>query len=140
VATNLRRDERPADSLHDSSGGLVDGSPELRLLEQRYGDVIRGALRAALANLAAEDRAILQLHYVERLTVGQLAPILATSRATAGRRLVAARDRLAAATLAALGERIGAPGEEIRSILRALVSRLDVSLRGIRAASSVAPG
>jgi len=131
VASNLRRDERPAEPLRESRDGLVDSAPELRLMEQRFGAAFREALGAALAGMPPADRTILKLHYFDGLTVDQLAPILDTSRSTAGRRLAAARDRLEADTLALLGERIPATSEELRSVLRALVSRLEVSLRTV---------
>lgn len=134
TASNLRRSERPtADLAHADAAlhALTAASPELAVLAERYGSQVREAMRDAFRALDATERTLLRLHHLDGLTVEQLAPILGTSRATAGRRLIAARERLGAVTLALLADRTHATPAELRSVLRVLVSRLDVSLRGV---------
>ena len=48
-------------------------SPELGIVQRRYGDVFRAALREALAGLSPEDRSLLRLHYLESLNIGNIA-------------------------------------------------------------------
>ena len=131
VASNLRRGERPTQELDDADGqqALAHAAPELVLLEQRFAVPFRAALRDAFLGLDPEERTVLKLHFWDGLTVEQLGPILGVSRATAGRRLIAARRALEAVTIDLLGDRTQAPPSELRSALRVLVSRLDVSLR-----------
>jgi RNA polymerase sigma-70 factor (ECF subfamily) len=133
TASNLRRGERPTTDLDHASAlpGLAAASPELSLLAQRYGAGLQLALRDAFHALSPSERTVLRLHHLDGLTVDQLAPVLGTSRATAGRRLLAARDHLGSLCLDLLVDRTDTTPAELRSVLRALISRLDVSLRGV---------
>ena len=142
VAGNLVRDERvatdAASELADAGGDGLGASalferPELAVLAGRYQAAFRAAFRAAFAGLPAEQRAALKLHFLDGVTVRGLAPILGVSSATAGRRLLAAQRELADAVLAALAVEVAAPVDELASAVRALVSRLDVSLSALTA-------
>jgi RNA polymerase sigma-70 factor (ECF subfamily) len=129
VASNLVRGDRDHDALDETelAGELAD-APELAVLESRYGAAFRAAFRGAFAALDAEERTLLKLHFIDGISVRKLTPILGVSPATAGRRLLAAQARLGERVLAELAARVETPPVELASVVRALLSRLDVSL------------
>jgi len=88
------RDEARTTGLRDSLQRAADGDVELSFIRGRYEEDFVAALRSALAALADEQRLLLQLRYREELTSDQIAVVLKTSRVTAHRRVVAARDGL----------------------------------------------
>ncbi len=126
-ASKVRRHERVHAGLQPSDP-LPAATPEEEAAERRYGDAFREAFRDAFRGLGAEDRLMLRLHFAEGLNLDRLAAALGFSRATAGRRLLAARTRLCDQTMRVLGERLDASPAEVESLLAALRSRLDVSL------------
>ena len=129
AAANLTRSEKTHEELADNdlpTGALAE-VPELRVLEGRY----RQAFRHAFAQLPVEERAILKLHFVDGVTVRKLVPILGVSSATAGRRLIAAQQHLGDLVIAELAERTDQPASELESVVRALMSKLEVSLSAL---------
>src|SRR6187431_1406609 len=65
---------------------------EISLFKQIYREPVSQAFASACAELAAEDRALLRLHYVDGVTTAKLASMFGISRATLIRRLAAARE------------------------------------------------
>ena len=131
AASNLRRDDaaraaRDANGAAPSSLTAVD--PELALIQRRYGDEFRTALRDAFAALTEEERNVLRLYFNDGLNLDGIARVLGLSRATVGRRMISGRERVLAETLRLLGERIDASPTELLSILGVVRSKLDVSL------------
>jgi RNA polymerase sigma-70 factor (ECF subfamily) len=102
-------------------------TPEEQAVRERYGPLFGEAFREAYHALPAEERLILRLHFTEGLNLERLASALGFSRATAGRRLLAARTTLREETLRVVGARLDAPRDEVESVLRALRSHLDLS-------------
>jgi RNA polymerase sigma-70 factor (ECF subfamily) len=103
-------------------------SPELGIVQRRYGDVFRAALREALAGLSPEDRSLLRLHYLESLNIGNIAVVFHVSRATIGRRVLALRQRLMEEVKGSLRRRLNTTSTELESLLRAVRSDLAMSL------------
>lgn len=133
AASNARRAERPHDELADEvPAAALTEVPELRVMAGSYRAAFRAAFRTAFAALPVEDRTALRLHFLDGVTVRRLAPILGVSTATAGRRLLAAQHRLSEAVLAELAAAIDTPVAELESAVRAIVSRLDVSLSAMQ--------
>jgi RNA polymerase sigma-70 factor (ECF subfamily) len=132
VASNLVRADRPTRELDDdiAAAALTD-APELRVLEARYQRAFRAAFRAAFAALSPVERTLLRLHFVDGITVRKLVPLVGGSPATAGRRLLAAQRRLGEAVLAELSASMATPVGELASIVRTLLSRLEVSLTAL---------
>jgi RNA polymerase sigma-70 factor (ECF subfamily) len=102
-------------------------TPEESAIRARYGDAFNSAFRDAFHGLPPDERLILRLHFAEGLNLDGLAVALGFSRATAGRRIVAARTRLREETMRLLGERLDASPEEVDSVLKALRSRLEIT-------------
>jgi RNA polymerase sigma-70 factor (ECF subfamily) len=135
VADNLRRDEPSPDQLDDDEIGpppaLTWLDPELAAIKRRHGETFRLALADAFASLTAEERNLFRLFYLDGLNLDALAVVLQISRATAGRRMLAARRRILEATLALLGQRLRVDGAELESLLQAVRSGLEISLRAL---------
>jgi RNA polymerase sigma-70 factor (ECF subfamily) len=136
AASNARRNSDNRDRLlaeHDSDSkrALPVIDPALALVKRRYGETFSKALADAFAALDAESRNVLRLHFTDGLNLDAIAKILGTSRATAGRRMLAARESVRDETLRLLGERITASPEEIESLLAVVRSTLDISLAAL---------
>jgi RNA polymerase sigma-70 factor (ECF subfamily) len=105
-----------------------DGDPELEYLKRTYAREFKDAFTAAVAGLSAEERNLLRYHFVHRLTVDQIGIVYQCHRATAARKVAAARDGLLAATRRQLRERLRVEAEVVDSILRLIESQVDLSL------------
>jgi len=130
TALDLVRAERAggaADELVDRLPAAGD-DPELRLLKTRYAEPFARAFRAAIAALEPRDRLLLKQHYLDGLSTETLAPLHGAHRVTIARWLDAARSRVAAETERQLGELLRLPKAELESLMRAVRSRIEVSL------------
>jgi RNA polymerase sigma-70 factor (ECF subfamily) len=130
AAADIGRAERTRQTA-ESASEIPAESPEDAAVRAKYGAAFDQAFRDAFRALSAEDRVVLRLHFAEGLNLDRLAVVLGFSRATAGRRMIAARTRLRDGTMQLLGERLSASRDEIESVLAALRSRLDVSMSAL---------
>lgn len=129
TASNFVRGEKPRVPIEDADlAEALGDAPELRVLEAQYRGAFREAFRDAFAALGPTERAVLKLHFLDGVSVRKLAPLLGVSSATAGRRLQDAQEQLGKHVLAQLGKRVEARPDELESVVRALLSRLDVSI------------
>jgi len=127
LASNARRDAGARPTLE----GLPVPLPptiEDATVRARYGAAFNDAFRRAFAALDSEERLVLRLHYADGLNLDAVADALDFSRATAGRRVLAARKKVRDETLRVLGEELKVTREELESLLVALGSHLEVSL------------
>jgi RNA polymerase sigma-70 factor (ECF subfamily) len=106
-------------------------APEIEILRARYGDEFRAAVRAALARATPEARAVLRMNLVLGLSIDRIAPVYGWSRATAARRLAAAREALHVETKQELVARLKLAPTEIDSLVAVMRSQLDVSVAGL---------
>ena len=127
----LDREKRhPAsdDELEDDQlAATVD--PELMAIRQRHLPQFRQAFKAALDSLNATERNLLRFYLVDGLNIGRIGQIYGKSRATVGRMVVECRKKLLDETRRHLGALTGASEGDVRSLIRLLHSRLDVSIR-----------
>jgi RNA polymerase sigma-70 factor, ECF subfamily len=105
--------------------------PEVTFIKERYGADFQAAFRDAIAAMPAADRALLRLHYGQELGLGELAAMHGWSKATASRRVAAARELLLDAACALLRHRLGVDRAELESLFRVVRSQLEVSLGGL---------
>jgi RNA polymerase sigma-70 factor (ECF subfamily) len=119
-------DEGDVQRLAEATSVELDGA--LLALRERYVVEFRAALQHALGELAAHHRALLRLHYLERMTTGALAKLYQTSRNTLVRRIADARTALFEATIANLTTRVGLPPDQYETLLRLVRSQIDVSI------------
>jgi RNA polymerase sigma-70 factor (ECF subfamily) len=102
--------------------------PELGYLREHYRADVDAAMRAALAALPGQSRALLRYSLVDGWSVDRIGALYGIHRATAARRVAAARQELGAAIRAELAARFGLSVDEVDSIVRLVQSRIDVSL------------
>lgn len=103
-------------------------TPEMQHLRERYREDFKRAFHDALAALDVEDRNLLRLHLVQNVSIDDLAPVLQIHRATVARRLVRARERIAEHTESLLLERLKVTHSEVVSIIKLVLSQMDVSI------------
>jgi RNA polymerase sigma-70 factor, ECF subfamily len=127
---NLKRSPRAREtSLSAGDERVLDSHPEAKLVNAHERFLANEALRGALHELAREDRVLLRMHYLDEVTLEGVAKILGVSRATAARRLAAARDQLVANMRRWLHEERGISTTQVDSLIGALAGQIDVSLR-----------
>jgi len=130
LATLRRGDRRRREDPPESKGGSWAGQldPELDYLKQRYAGEVEAAIVAALADLDARQRTLLQLHLGQRMNIDALGLMYHVSRATAARWLVAARSALAEAARSRLAKALGLSPSEVDSLVALVHSRIDISI------------
>jgi RNA polymerase sigma-70 factor (ECF subfamily) len=130
LALNLRRDAPPEERLGVSAVEQLAtaADPEAALWKQRHGDDFRRAFAEALGALAAEDRELLRLHLLERLTLSQIGQLFALDKSNVSRRLQRVHVTLLDDTRARLGARLRLDSGEVDSLIHGLRSQLDASI------------
>jgi len=94
-------------------------NPEITLLRADQRAHLTSAIADALQSLSPRQRALLRLHVVERLSIDELAPLFAASRASLARWVEDARQQLGASTRRAFASRLGIDASEVDSLLPA---------------------
>ena len=122
--------ERPEENVLEALAALPtpEANAELALIKGRFQYDFRRALRDAFAALSREQRNLLRLYYVDRLTTTELARLLCVSQPTASRRLADAREAVYEETRRLLQERLRLSSREFESFLNVVRSQLDLSL------------
>lgn len=105
----------------------TDG-PELRGMRARYKPEVDAAIRAALVGLPDAARALLRYSLVDGWSIDRIAALYGIHRATAARRVNAARDELGTGIRTELATRLSISVDEVDSIVRLVQSKIDVSL------------
>jgi RNA polymerase sigma-70 factor (ECF subfamily) len=122
------RREQPVDDDALQAAVALHPDAELQYIQERYRHDFQAALSEAAAGLSARERNLLRHHYLDRLSVDQLATLYRAHRATCARWVAGARQRLMEGARARLVERLGLSRGELNSLLRAVRSHLDISL------------
>lgn len=118
--------ERPASDERLLDGPALGDDPELALMKGASSAAFAQAFQQALAALAPREQNLLRQHFLDGLTLDELATLHRVHRATCARWLAQARESVVAATR----ERLGAQSTgEYESILRLVRSRFEVSVR-----------
>jgi RNA polymerase sigma-70 factor (ECF subfamily) len=110
--------------------------PELDFMKARYRDDFREAFQATIEELDTEKKALLRLHYMDGLTIDELATLFAVHRSTVARWIARCRAQIIDLTRRKLGEHLGMTASEIDSVLRLVQSELE---RGLRELLGTAP-
>jgi RNA polymerase sigma-70 factor (ECF subfamily) len=133
-ASKVRRDDARHRTLSESAvaaARLPASDPEIATLRRRYGPMTRDALRRGLAALDPQERTVLKLHFVDDLNLEAIAAVLGLSRATVGRRMLAARERVLAEAVRILGAELHATPTEVKSLFGLLRAELEITLGGV---------
>jgi RNA polymerase sigma-70 factor (ECF subfamily) len=134
VRAALRTFRGKGRSLGDHTLGQMPAltdNPELRHLKGLYQSKFKEAFAEAVQTLSPRERNLLRQHFLHELTFGQLSVLYKVDRATAVRWLGRARKELARQTRLRLMARLGLGESEMGSVMRLVLSRLDMSLRGL---------
>jgi RNA polymerase sigma-70 factor (ECF subfamily) len=123
-----RRKQRPDDEDLILGRLPATGDVELDLIRGSFKESFKSAFTDALAGLDADDRSLLALHYVDDLSIDELARVLGLHRATAARRVAKVRDTLLAGTRDRLHERLQVGNETLDTLMREISSQLHVSV------------
>lgn len=119
----------PAAAL-DHLARSAELSPDLIALG-RHRDALLAAFRAAVAELAAPERTLLRLAYVDALPLEAIGTLLAVNKSTVSRRLAAIRTDILARATARLRAELAIPTADLESLLAVMPRDLDVSLGGL---------
>ena len=127
--TELR--ERAARPAADALGLalLPTDDASFAALKHRHHTDLEAAIAAALAALEPRERAFLRLHLVENVGVEDIGRVYGVSRATMTRWLKAARDTFTRRVHEELRRRLKVEDSELDSLLRTLLSGLELSVR-----------
>lgn len=99
----------------------VEPGPEAMLLRLRCRDELVAAVTASVAALSPRQRQLLRQHYLDGLSIDELASQHGIHRATAARRLVKLREELAQAVRSALVTKLGIGDSTLDSLVGAVV-------------------
>jgi RNA polymerase sigma-70 factor, ECF subfamily len=120
------RDTHEVEAVLDSPSEWMDR--EVSLIKEIYREPVSHAFASACAELDAEERALLRLHYVEGVTTANLAKMFGISRATLIRRLASTRETLLTRVKAALKRTAGVADQDFDSLLQLVKSQIDLRL------------
>jgi RNA polymerase sigma-70 factor (ECF subfamily) len=101
--------------------------PELAAVKEHHRDAFRAAFAEAIAKLSSEDRNLLRLSLIHRMSIDEVGRIYQIHRSTAARRLTRLRDAIAQDTQMYLRVKLGADRQELQSLFRLVQSGLDRS-------------
>lgn len=138
TARRLRRGDHRAQPVDDSF--FLDlaaaDNVELRQMKETYRAEFNASLQRALAAMTPRQRNLLRQQYIDGLSIDELGRLYGVHRATAARWAQAARHELIAATRRILDERLALTDSEFRSLVRLVISQLELSLDAELEASS----
>ena len=131
----LRKGKHETQELElDRAMGELD--PERRHLKDHYRGIFRDSFAAAVQGLETRERNMLRLHFLEGVTLEQLASMYGVHRATVVRQLASIREKVAKGTRGALQSHGAVGARDLESIVDLLKSRFDVSVEGLLASMS----
>ena len=97
-------------------------------MKEHAHDLFADAFKRVLAGLDESGRTILRLHYIDGLTMDQLARLYKTQRSTIARRVAEAREKILEATESLLRDENRLSPSAVASVIRQAKSRLDVTI------------
>ena len=103
-------------------------TPELAALRSRYQPLFREAFRSAFATLSSDERNLVKLHYVDQLSMEELAKLNKVNRSTIFRRLHGCMAKLQETVRDHLTAELGISPQEFDSLANAVRSDLELSL------------
>ncbi len=144
IALKLRSADRPAPDEHVAE--VLEALPapgldaELDLIKQRHRAEFRLALREAFSSLSSDERHLLRLYFVDRLSTTELGTLLRVNQSTVSRWVKSARQSIYEETRRRLQARLHLSAGGFQSFLSVLDSQLDVSLSQLFGEEDRRPG
>lgn len=127
----LRAAESAPPGSDRSEPEAAEPDPEVAYLKRRCARQLEQAFHDTLANLGAEERAMLSLTFLEGLSSGAIGKMYGVDGSTVRRRLQGLREKILARTRELLAETLGADTREIDSLIDFARSRVDVDLSAL---------
>lgn len=128
-ATRIERYEQELDETELL--GITD--PRELMIDGEVVRAVKSAFAAAVAGLRPRERVFLRHAYVERNTLDEIAALYSVHRATVARTLASARKHLIDHTRSGVIARAGIADEQLDGVIRALDSRVELSLSRVLA-------
>jgi RNA polymerase sigma-70 factor, ECF subfamily len=130
TALNLARKGRrevtePDDALATAIASQTD--LEHALVKVQHRGAVKAALENAIADLTADERNLLRLSLLHRLTIDEIAALQHIHRSTAARRIARIREQLGESARRRLRSELGASEGELDHVLHMVGSSLQVS-------------
>jgi len=134
LAVSLKRGGKPA--ADDRAGALEElafpgESADLQYFKARYRPMFEEALKSGLHKLSARDRAVLHMHYVEKLGTERIGEFHGVHSSSVSRWMAGAREQLIAGVREQIGSRLRLPDTEVDGMLKQLRSQVNLSLTRI---------
>jgi RNA polymerase sigma-70 factor len=126
----LRKNKREVTADDDTLLGQMEQpaeSPELAHLKSKYTGQLSASFRRAIGLLETRQRNLLRQHYLDELTLADLAAMYRVHRATVARWLADAKVALLEKTRDDLCASAGLERQSAESVMRLVQSRLDLS-------------
>lgn len=127
TALNQVRGSGPKMEELDEAPSFV-ADPELAYVKEHAQALFTDAFQRVLASLDAKERSLLRLHYIDGLTMDQLARLYQTPRSTVARRVAEARQSVLTATESMLRDERRLSPSAVASVIRQAKSRLQVTI------------
>jgi RNA polymerase sigma-70 factor, ECF subfamily len=125
LALNSKRVKQQAEVSEDVVA--LGRDPELAYVHAHSEHAFKAAFQAVLATLPIEQRTLLRLHYLQGLTLDQIATMLGGSRSTLGRHLQDARAEILQQTSASLRRDHGFSATAVQSLVRKASSQMQLT-------------
>jgi RNA polymerase sigma-70 factor (ECF subfamily) len=116
----------------------IDG-PERSYLQDHYREAFKAAIEDSFAVLSSEQRNLLRMHFMDGMTLHQLATLFQVHRATVARWIAQTRRRVLDGTRTHLQQQLALPTAELDSMMRLLDSQLELSIRHLLAPDDDSP-
>lgn len=116
-------------------GGVGGVDPTVEQLRPRFQVEFKAAFESALHSLEPRERNVLKQHFVDGLSIDELAVLYRVHRTTAFRWLTRARQRVLALTRKALAAQLALCDSQLDSLMQLIDSQLDVSAVRLLAAT-----
>jgi len=139
TAQNERRRRVDAPSSDEAifSSVVADAdSPESKLIHASLMQAYKTAFEEAFRELDPAERTLLRFSVINEMSIDEIARLLKVHRATAARRVAAARARLGDLTKSRVMNRAGLSPKDFDSAVQLIRSNLELSLRRVFSASS----
>jgi RNA polymerase sigma-70 factor (ECF subfamily) len=127
-----RRRELPVEDDELLLRIVAPGTLELDHAKRRYQQEFKHAFGDALRALPDREQTLLRQHYVDGLSIEEIAALYRVHRSTAARLLARARLRVLEATRARMMSALDVQSRDLDSILRMIRSQIEISLRGLQ--------
>ncbi|WP_232293804.1 sigma-70 family RNA polymerase sigma factor [Stigmatella aurantiaca] len=101
---------------------------EIDLIKRRYRKEFRQAVRDAFSALSDDQRHLLRLHFIDRLSTIEMGPLFQVNQSTISRWIKSARQTVYEGTKSRLQERLRLSTREFESLLAEIESQMDVGL------------